>query len=57
MTRDELAAAAGMTPDEAAEWVRESRAAQGLPPTVEDPAALDRMAALVVPDADRAGRP
>jgi hypothetical protein len=29
-------------------WVAESRAAQGLPPTIEDPAVLDKIAAMVV---------
>jgi hypothetical protein len=37
-----------MTPAEVLEQVRTSRAAQGLPPTVADPAALDRIAALLV---------
>lgn len=36
-----------MSPEDLARVVAESRAAQGLPPTVEDPAALDRLAALM----------
>lgn len=32
-----------------AEWVKRSRAAQGLPPKVTDPAALARVARLLVP--------
>lgn len=36
-----------MTDAELAEWVRASCAAQGLPPTVEDPAVLARVAAII----------
>jgi hypothetical protein len=41
-----------MTP---ADYVRVSREAQGLPPTIEDPAALDRIAALLAATAERGG--
>ncbi len=36
-----------MTPDEVRRLVAESRARQGLPPTVEDPAAVARIARLL----------
>lgn len=45
---DRLMQHTGMTRDDVRAWVTKSRAAQGLPPTVQDPAALARMAALVV---------
>ena len=35
-----------MTPAEVAAWVERSRAAQGLPPTIEDPAVIARLATL-----------
>lgn len=36
-----------MTPAELAEWVADLRASQGLPPTVENPTSLNRIAALM----------
>lgn len=42
------------------EYVARSRAAQGLPPTVKDPATLERAAAalrLMVPQTDQRHRP
>jgi hypothetical protein len=36
-----------MTPDEVHAAVDASRAAQGLPPTIEDPVALDRIATIL----------
>jgi hypothetical protein len=50
-----------MIPDSAtdfniAAWVRESRAAQGLPPTIEDQEALDNFAALVAGALTRASQ-
>jgi hypothetical protein len=41
-----------MTPDELVVLVRCSREAQGLPPKVEDPAALARVAGLLVVGSD-----
>jgi hypothetical protein len=35
-----------MTPEELRAWVRESRARQGLGPTITDPAAQDQFAAM-----------
>lgn len=37
-----------MTPDEIRERVTASRAAQGLPPVVTDPAAIERVAAILL---------
>jgi hypothetical protein len=37
-----------VTRDEVRAWVRETRARQGLPPTVTDPATLAELAVLVV---------
>lgn len=48
MAPDERLAACGLTRNEIAARVADSRARQGLPPVVEDRAALARMAALVV---------
>jgi hypothetical protein len=39
-----------------ADYVRTSRAAQGLPERIEDPAALDRIAALLTATAERGGQ-
>jgi hypothetical protein len=36
-----------MTPAELHAWVAETRARQGLPPTISDPTVLARLAALV----------
>jgi len=36
-----------MTPEEKAAWAAESRAKQGLPPGIENPAILARIAAIV----------
>jgi hypothetical protein len=48
MTHEERLTRLGITEDELDARVAASRARQGLPPTVEDEAALARMAALVV---------
>jgi len=45
-----------MTDDELTEYVRQSRAAQGLPPTIEDEDALDSFAAMVAGALTRAGQ-
>lgn len=44
--REETARAAGMSREELRRRVTETRAAQGLPPTVEDPTTLQRIADL-----------
>ncbi len=36
-----------MTPAEVRAWVTETRARQGLPPTINDPTTLARLAAMV----------
>jgi hypothetical protein len=36
-----------MTPAEVRAWVAETRARQGLPPTISDPTVLAKLAALV----------
>jgi hypothetical protein len=41
------------TPEEIEAWVTESRAAQGLPPTIEDPRVLERIAAILLRSYDR----
>lgn len=41
--------AIGMSEDELTAYVTRSRAAQGLPPTIEDPATIERMARLLQP--------
>lgn len=40
-----------MTDDELIAWVRESRVAQGLPPQIEDPVFLAKVAYLLFEDA------
>lgn len=48
MTPEERLASRGISAERVAVHLAASRARQGLPPTVEDPEALARMAALVV---------
>ena len=42
-----------LPPDEAARLAAESRAKQGLPPTVEDPTVIEDVATLLRPRLDR----
>jgi hypothetical protein len=41
-----------MNDEELREYVRASRAAQGLPPKIEDPVALAKIAAILFPNPD-----
>jgi hypothetical protein len=45
-----------MTPAELRAWVAETRARQGLPPTISDPTVLARLAALVADTMTLPGR-
>jgi hypothetical protein len=45
-----------MTDEDMAEYVRRSRAAQGLPPTIEDEEALDSFVALMAAALTRVGQ-
>lgn len=54
-----MTASHGLSPDEITELVRESRAAQGLPPKITDPIVLRRLAdlAAAVRPQMKTGRP
>jgi hypothetical protein len=57
MRPEERLASRGIAPERVAAHLAASRARQGLPPTVEDPEALARMAALVARRAGPLSRP